>query len=62
MSQEDALYEIYNKVGELKITKSFRKQLSKMESQDKHRWKTVSELWEYALNKVILGEENYEKV
>ena len=61
MSQEDALYEIYNKVGELKITKSFRKQLSKMESQDKHRWKTVSELWEYALNKVILGEENYEK-
>tara|TARA_R110002051_G_scaffold277602_1_gene338927 strand:+ start:159 stop:347 length:189 start_codon:yes stop_codon:yes gene_type:complete len=62
MSQEDTMYEIYNKVRELKITKSFDKQLSKMESQDKHRWKTMSELWEYALNKVILGEENHEKV
>ena len=57
MSQEDALYEIYNKVRELKITKSFRKQLSKMESQDKHRWKTVSEQWEYALNKIQKGDK-----
>ena len=57
MSQEDTLHEIYNKVRELKITKLFNKQLSKMQRQDKHRWKTVSEQWEYALNKIQKGDK-----
>ncbi len=51
--QEDIMYEIHRKVhSNNKLKKDFYKQLNKMESQEKHRFKDVCERWEYALNKV----------
>lgn len=49
---EDTLFEVYTKVDSEGIRKEFDNQLKKMSGQDKHKWKDVSELWEYAYNKV----------
>ena len=51
-NQEDTLYEIHNKLKELQLKPKFDKQLKKMRSQDKHKWKDMSERWEYAYGKV----------
>lgn len=51
--QEDIMYEIYRKVhSNNNLKRDFYKQLNKMESQEKHRFKDVCERWEYALNRV----------
>ena len=51
-NQEDTMYEIHTKLEELKLKSKFDKQLKKMATQEKHRWKDLCEKWEYAFNKV----------
>lgn len=54
---EDTMYEIHTNVEKLGVRKEFDKQLEKMRSQEKHRWKTSVESWEYAYNKVQLSKK-----
>ena len=49
---EDTMYAIHTELTESKLWPEFNKQLRKMEKQDKHKWKTVCESWEYALNRI----------
>tara|TARA_Y100000389_G_C16982604_1_gene281052 strand:- start:235 stop:411 length:177 start_codon:yes stop_codon:yes gene_type:complete len=49
---EDAYYEIYNKVKQKGIREEFDNQLKKMERQDKHKYKSTKERWEYAYNRI----------
>ena len=51
-SNEDFFYEIYNSVKERGVSDSFYKQLDKMKLQDKHKYKSVRDHWEYAYNKI----------
>ena len=50
--EEDTLYNIHTALTESKLWPEFNKQIKKMSSQNKHKWKTVCERWEYAFNKV----------
>ena len=50
--QEDLIYEIAISVKELGLEKKFDKQMTRMRDQTKHRYKTMSERYEYAYNKV----------
>ena len=50
--QEDTMYEIHTELTESKLWGKFNKQLKKMSSQKKHKWKTPSEKWEYALKRI----------
>ena len=49
---EATMYRIYEEVEEKKLRRKFDKQLKKMKTQEKHKYKEVCELWEYALKKV----------
>ena len=49
---EDIMYEIHTALTESKLWDAFNEQLKKMETQEKHKYKEVCELWEYAYNKV----------
>ena len=49
---EDTMYEIHTELTESKLWGKFNKQLKKMSSQKKHKWKTPSEKWEYALKRI----------
>ena len=49
---EDLFYEIYEEVKNNNLNVEFNKQLSKMEFQDKHKYKSMKEKWEYALNRI----------
>jgi len=49
---EDTIYEIYQEVTQNGLQEKFDIQLKKMHSQDKHKWKTVCEKWEYALKRI----------
>ena len=51
-NQEDTMYEIHTQLEELKLKSKFDRQLKKMATQEKHRWKDLCEKWEYAFNKV----------
>ena len=50
--QEDTMYAIYTEVEQKGLRKKFDKQLKKMRTQSKHKFKTACERQEYALNKV----------
>ena len=50
---EDTFYEIYNQVEEKGLKDEFYKQLDKMKQQDKHRYKSVKDHWEYAYRRII---------
>ena len=52
MSYEDTYYHIYMGVREKGLTKAFDKQLEKMRTQDKHKYKDTKDMWEYAYAKV----------
>jgi hypothetical protein len=52
MSYEDTYYHIYMEVREQGLTKAFDKQLEKMRTQEKHRYKDTKDMWEYAFAKV----------
>jgi hypothetical protein len=49
---EDTLMEVYLEVERKGIKNKFEEQCKKMQSQDKHKFKTVAEKWEYALQKI----------
>ena len=49
---EDSMYRIYREVEEKKLRRKFDKQLKKMDTQEKHKYKEVSEMWEYALKRI----------
>jgi len=51
-NQEDTMYAIYEEVEKLGLRAKFNKQLKKMKTQSKHKWKTACEDWEYALKKI----------
>jgi hypothetical protein len=51
-NEEDTMYMIHQDVHKKGIRKKFDKQLKRMDKQDKHRYKTVIERWEYAYNKI----------
>ena len=55
--QEDILYEITMSVNNKGLQKEFDKQLLKMRTQTKHKWKTISEKYEYAYNKINTKKE-----
>ncbi len=52
---EDVLYEVYNEVENKGMREVFDKQLDKMKGQNKHKFKTVCEKWEYALYRIKGG-------
>ncbi len=52
---EDILVEVYHEVENLGIRVEFDNQINKMLCQDKHRFKNVSEKWEYALYRIKGG-------
>ena len=49
---EDIMYEIHTALTESKLWDAFNTQIKKMQFQDKHKWKTPVEKWEYAYNKI----------
>ena len=49
---EDTMWFIYEEVEKNGLRKKFDKQLKKMETQEKHKYKDARQVWEYALNKV----------
>ena len=49
---EDIMYEIHTEITQSGLKEKFDKQLKKMHNQDKHKWKTVCERWEYALKRI----------
>ena len=49
---EDTMYEIHTEVTQSGLRDKFDKQLKKMSTQPKHKWKTVCEKWEYALKRI----------
>ena len=55
MSVEDTLWFIYEEVEKKGLRKKFDKQVKKMETQKKHKYKDPKQIWEYALNKVKNG-------
>ena len=49
---EDTMYEIHTALTESKLWDAFNTQIKKMQTQNKHKWKTPVEKWEYAYDKV----------
>ena len=49
---EDIMYAIYEEIEQLGLRKKFNKQIKKMKTQPKHKWKTACEDWEYALKRI----------
>ena len=49
---EDTLYEIHTEITQSGLKDKFDKQLKKMSTQSKHKWKSVCEKWEYALKRI----------
>ena len=52
MSVEDTLWFIYEEVEKKGLRRKFDKQVKKMETQEKHKYKEVHEVWEYALKRI----------
>ena len=49
---EDYIYEIFEDLEKKELKDSFHNQLNKMKWQDKHKYKTPKEKYEYAFKKV----------
>ena len=49
---EDTMYEIHTEITQSGLKEKFDKQLKKMRTQPKHKFKTACERQEYALNKI----------
>lgn len=49
---EDLYWEIDAKLEELELKEDFQKQLLKMRNQDKHKYKSFREMYEYAFSRV----------
>jgi hypothetical protein len=55
MSVEDTMWFIHEEVEKNGLRRKFDKQIKEMEGKEEHKYKTVSEIWEYALKKVKNG-------
>ena len=55
MSVEDFWWDTHNELKELGLQKKFDKQIKKMQTQEKHKYKDTREQWVYALEKVKNG-------
>ena len=55
---EDFWWDTTKQLEELDLKKQFNKQLKKMDTQSKHRYKDTRARWEYALNKVLKQKNN----
>ena len=53
---EDILHEVYEEVQNNGMREDFDKQILKMGHQEKHKFKTVCEKWEYALYRIKGGQ------
>lgn len=53
MSYEDLWWEIHYAIESAGLQKEFDAQLTKMRSQDKHKFKDTRARWQYASTKVI---------
>ena len=49
---EDTMYAIHTELTESKLWSKFNAQLKKMNTQEKHKWKSSAERWEYALKRI----------
>ena len=49
---EDFWYDITESIKKSGLKKEFDQQLSKMDGQDKHRYKDTRDRWQYAFEKV----------
>ena len=49
---EDFWWEITESINNKGLKKEFDKQLEKMRTQDKHKYKDTKDMWEYAFAKV----------
>ena len=49
---EDTMYAIHTELTQSGLWDKFNKQIKKMDTQKKHKWKTVCEKWEYALKRI----------
>ena len=49
---EDIMYAIHTELTESKLWDKFNKQIKKMNTQPKHKYKEVCEKWEYALKRI----------
>ena len=49
---EDTMYEIHTELTQSGLWDKFNKQIKKMSTQPKHKWKSVCEKWEYALKRI----------
>ena len=52
MSVEDFWWDVHNELQKLGLQRKFDKQVKKMETQEKHKYKEVHEVWEYALKRI----------
>jgi hypothetical protein len=52
---EDILHEVYEEVQNNGMREDFDTQINKMGHQEKHKYKTVCEKWEYALYRIKGG-------
>jgi len=50
---EDFWWDTTKELEELGLKKQFNKQLKKMDTQRKHKYKDTRARWEYAFNKVL---------
>ena len=49
---ENILMEVYQEVEKNNLREKFNKQLTKMSTQPKHKWKSISEKYEYTLMRI----------
>tara|TARA_Y100000590_G_C15158167_1_gene802534 strand:- start:43 stop:231 length:189 start_codon:yes stop_codon:yes gene_type:complete len=57
MAWEDLWWEISSSIKEKGLQKKFDKQLEKMKTQEKHKYRDTRSSWEYAYNKVMNNEK-----
>ena len=55
---EDEFYEIYDKIERYGLRKEYDMQMTKMQSQDKHKYKEMKDRMRYACDKVISNLKN----
>jgi ABC-type amino acid transport substrate-binding protein len=56
MDSENRLMEVYIEVEENGLREKFDRQVKKMKEQDKHKYKSIADKWEYALYRIKGGE------
>jgi hypothetical protein len=55
---EDTIYFIYEEVEKMGLRRKFDSQMKRMSGQPKHKYKTMSEKFEYAFNRIKCNKDN----